>query len=84
MSEEIKDLLGMLGHGLKNALHETGKKASAAALKSLMKDGKKVVQNLDGRFDSALRTLAGIAPDEPEEKAAPEIKVKKVPKASKK
>lgn len=84
MSEEIKDILGMLAHGAKKALHTTGKKASAAALRSLMKDGKKLVKSVDSRFDSALRTLAGIAPEEDEaESEEPEIKVKKTPKSKK-
>jgi hypothetical protein len=67
MSEELKDLLGALAHNVKVGLGTVGKRAAASALKSGLKDGKKLVKAADKRLGKALSRLEEmIGPEEKE------------------
>lgn len=57
MTEDLRDLLGAIAHNVKIGLGDAGRRASASALRSVFKDGKRFVQKVDDTLGEALEKL---------------------------
>jgi hypothetical protein len=64
MSEELRDLGKALFHNLKVAATRTGQRASASAVKSLAKDGRRFVGALDKKIGKFLDGLEDVLEDD--------------------